>query len=80
MHINKNHDAQYKELFSNPTLLGELLHSFVDEKFVHELDFSTIKKLNTHFVTGKFRKYEADIIFQIQFQKKPVYIYILLEF
>jgi hypothetical protein len=56
MHIKKTHDAQYKELFSNPTLLAELLHSFVDEKFVHELDFSTIKKLNTHFVTGKFRK------------------------
>jgi predicted transposase/invertase (TIGR01784 family) len=80
MQINKNHDAQYKELFSNPTLLAEFFHSFVDEKFVHELDFSTLKKLNTHFVTGKFRKREADIIFQIQFQKKPVYIYLLLEF
>ena len=76
----KNHDAQYKELFSNPTLVSELLRSFVDEKFVQELDFSTLKKLNTHFITGKFRKRESDIIYQISYHGRPVYIYLLLEF
>jgi predicted transposase/invertase (TIGR01784 family) len=78
--MSKDHDSQYKELFSNPTLVSELLRSFVDEKFVQELDFSTLKKLNTHFVTGKFKKREADLIYQIHFQSKPVYIYLLLEF
>jgi predicted transposase/invertase (TIGR01784 family) len=78
--MNKDHDSQYKELFSNPTLVSELLRSFVDEKFVQELDFSALKKLNTHFVTGKFKKREADLIYQIHFHGKPVYIYLLLEF
>jgi predicted transposase/invertase (TIGR01784 family) len=78
--MNKDHDAQYKELFSNPTLVSELLRSFVDEEFVKHLDFSTLKKLNAHFVTGKFRKREADLIYQINFKGNPVYIYLLLEF
>ena len=42
--MNKDHDSQYKELFSNPTLVSELLRSFVDEKFVQELDFSLFQK------------------------------------
>lgn len=78
--MNKDHDAQYKELFSNPTLISELLRSFVDEDFVKHLDFSSLKKLNTHFVTGKFLKREADLIYQINFKGNPVYIYLLLEF
>jgi predicted transposase/invertase (TIGR01784 family) len=78
--MHKDHDSQYKELFSNPTLISELLRSFVHEEFVMHLDFSTLKKLNAHFVTGKFRKREADLIYQINFKGNPVYIYLLLEF
>jgi predicted transposase/invertase (TIGR01784 family) len=78
--MQKDHDSQYKELFSNPTLISELLRSFVHEEFVMHLDFSTLKKLNAHFVTGKFRKREADLIYQINFKGNPVYIYLLLEF
>jgi predicted transposase/invertase (TIGR01784 family) len=78
--MNKDHDAQYKELFSNPTLVSELLRSFVNEEFVKHLDFSTLKKMNAHFVTGKFQKREADLIYQINFKGQPVYIYLLLEF
>ena len=78
--MKQDHDSQYKDLFSNSTLVAELLRSFVAEDFVQHLDFATLKKLNSHFVTGKYRKREADIIYEIQFQGSPVYIYLLLEF
>lgn len=78
--MHQDHDSQYKDLFSNSTLVAELLRSFVDEEFVQHLDFSTLEKQNSHFVTGKYRKREADIIYKIQFQGNPVYIYLLIEF
>ncbi len=78
--MHKDHDSQYKDLFSNATLVAELLRSFVAEDFVQHLDFSTLKKLNAHFVTGRYRKREADIIYEIQFKGSPVYVYLLLEF
>jgi hypothetical protein len=34
--MNKDHDAQYKEHFSNPTLVSELLRTFVNEDFVKQ--------------------------------------------
>jgi hypothetical protein len=78
--MRRDHDSQYKDLFSNSTLVAELLRSFVAEEFVQDLDFSTLKKVNAHFVTGKYRKREADIIYEMQFRKSPIYIYLLLEF
>ena len=75
-----NYDSHYKDLFSNPILVMELLKSFVDEDFISDLDFKTLKKLNTSFVTRKYRSREADVIYQLYFKNEPVYIYILLEF
>jgi hypothetical protein len=78
--MRRDHDSQYKDLFSNSTLVAELLRSFIAEEFVQHLDFSTLKKVNAHFVTGKYRKREADIIYEMQFKKNPIYIFLLLEF
>jgi hypothetical protein len=51
----------------------------VDEKFVNDLDFSSIKKLNATFVTEELNQREADIIYEITFRGNPIYIYLLLE-
>ncbi|MDD5090532.1 MAG: Rpn family recombination-promoting nuclease/putative transposase [Candidatus Wallbacteria bacterium] len=74
------HDRGYKTLFSHPRMVEDLFRAFVKEPFVAELDFSTLKKLPTSFVTEEFRKRESDIIWHVDFKGKPAYIYLLIEF
>ena len=66
--------------FSDPRIVEELLHSFVNEDFVDELDFSTIKKLNTKFVPVSEKSRHADVVFEIKSHGQSAYIYLFLEF
>ena len=61
-----NHDARYKRFFSNPILLRELLESFVNEAFIHDLDFSTLKRVDKSYVTEAFRERESDLIHEVR--------------
>ena len=74
------HDRRYKRLFSKPYFLQKLLESFVHEDFVHELDFSTLKRWDKSFIDEAFREKESDLIFSIEFKGRECYIYLLLEF
>jgi len=74
------HDCGYKNFFSNPVTVKQLLTSFVNEDWVHNLDFNTLERMETSFVTDEFREKESDLIYKVQVQGKEVYIYILLEF
>ena len=48
--MSLKHDKWYTRIFSDPKIIEELLRSFVHEPFVNELDFSSLKKLNTKFI------------------------------
>ena len=76
----KIHDTWYKKLFTNPRIVEDLLTAFVKERFVQGLDFSSIKKLNTSFVSEEFKNRESDIIYEIKSHGKTNYIYLLIEF
>jgi predicted transposase/invertase (TIGR01784 family) len=78
--MTNNHDARYKRFFSNPTLLRELLESFVPEDFVHGLDFSTLKRIDKSFVTEEYRERESDLIHEVRCKDSSVYIFLLIEF
>jgi uncharacterized protein YlbG (UPF0298 family) len=67
-------DTRYKKLFSNPRLVEDLLTSFVSEKFVQNIDFSSIKKLNTSFVSEDFKNRESDVIYEIKSNGQSTYI------
>jgi predicted transposase/invertase (TIGR01784 family) len=77
--MHQPHDKLYREFFNHPQLIEELLRGFVDEQFVHDLDFSSLTKLNPTFTTDEFIKREADIVYEILYKEKPIYIYLLLE-
>ena len=78
--MTHNYDSQYKELFRNPTVVAELLKSFVAEKFIHDLDFSTLERDPLDFLTKRLRRRETDIVYKINFKGDPIYIYLLMEF
>jgi len=76
----KIHDTWYKTLFSNPSVVEDLLTSFVKEQFVKDLDFTSIKKLNASFVSQEFKNRESDVIYEIKSHGQSTYIYLLIEF
>ncbi|MDQ7822543.1 MAG: Rpn family recombination-promoting nuclease/putative transposase [Candidatus Eremiobacteraeota bacterium] len=80
MDTEKFHDRGYKALFSHPRLVEELIRSFVKEDFVEDIDFSTISRSFTSFVTEEFKERETDIIWQVKAKESTLYFYLLIEF
>ncbi len=62
--MSRHHDKWYTRIFSDPRIVEELLRSFVHEDFVNELDFSSIKKLNTKFIPVSEKSRHADVVFK----------------
>jgi hypothetical protein len=75
------HDLSYRDFFSHPRMIRDLLRDIVGEQWVERIDFDSGELANTSFVKGITNR-ETDIIWK--FGRKdggePVYVYILIEF
>jgi predicted transposase YdaD len=60
-----HHDHSYKLLFSHPEMVLDLLLGFVHEAWVAELDFSTLERVNTRYISEDLRRREDDINWQV---------------
>ena len=74
------HDHGYKLLFSHPEMVRDLLKGFVPFDWVKDLDFATLEKLNTHYITDDLRERSDDVIWRVRFKDQWLYVYLLLEF
>ena len=76
----KKQDQSYRQIFSHPEIVEELLQGFVHEKWVHKVDFSTLEKHNGRYVSDDLRDREDDIIWRVKVQERWIYLYLLIEF
>ena len=74
------HDSGYKKLFSNRTIFRQLIETFVNQEWVHSLDFDKCEPLDKSFISEHYKETESDLIYKVQFHDREVYIYILIEF
>ncbi len=74
------HDETLKNLFSHPEMVSDLLRGFVREEWVRRLDFSTLEKVNTRFVTDQADSREGDITWKVRWGDTWLFILILIEF
>jgi len=74
------HDSGYKKLFSNRTIFRQLLETFVNQEWVHSLNFDNCESLDKSFISEHYKETESDLIYKVQFHDREVYIYILIEF
>jgi predicted transposase/invertase (TIGR01784 family) len=74
------YDKAYKSLFSHPQMVEGLLKDFVQESWVEHLDFSTLEKVSSSYITRDRKSRETDVIYKIKYGNKNLYIYILIEF
>ena len=80
MAAKKFHDRGYKALFSFPKMVEYLVRSFVKADFVEHVDFSTLRKINSTFVSEDFRQRETDVIWEVNVRGTTAYLYFLIEF
>jgi len=73
-------DAGFKNLFSHPEMVADLLRGFVKEEWVSDLDFSTLEKVNTNFITERLRERTNDVIWKIRWGDRDLFVFLMLEF
>lgn len=74
------HDPAYKQLFSHPDMVADLVRGYVEEDWVAELDFTTLERVADSFVSDDLREREDDIIWRVRWGGRWLYLYLLIEF
>lgn len=74
------HDNGYRNLFSHPQMVRDLLLGFVPHDWVTELDMATLERCSGSYVTDDLRSRYSDIVWRVLWQPERVYVYLLLEF
>lgn len=76
-----DHDNSYKQLFSHPEMVADLLRGFVREDWVGQLDFSTLEKQGTEHISRRLRKRVSDVVWRLRWKggEQRSYVYVILE-
>ena len=61
MKKHNTHDSGYKMLFSNHEMVRQLLTSFVDEEWIHELEFESLVRIDKSFVSDRFEERDRQL-------------------
>ena len=74
-------DPNYKRLFSFPRMVEDLLRGFLPGDWLAELDFSTLQKLPTEYVSDELLKRHGDCVWRLRRRRGEwLYLLVLLEF
>ena len=75
------HDAAYKDLFSRPRMVEDLLRGFAAREWSDALDLSTLEKLPAEYVSDDLRRRRGDAVWRVRFRdRKWLYLLVMLEF
>jgi len=75
-----DHDHGLRLLFSHAEMVRDLLTGFVDEPWVHELEFDTLRRVNASYVADDLRDREGDLVWRVRLRGQELVLYLLLEF
>ena len=75
------HDLSYRLLFSERRLVEELIGGFFKDAWAKRLDFTTLERMSSAYVSDDLQSREGDMVWKLRFDDgRPVYICLLLEF
>ena len=60
------HDRVYKRLFSDPRVVEDLLRGFVPVKWVERLDFTTLRRLPSEYVSRELHHRLGDLVWRVE--------------
>lgn len=75
------HDHSYKLLFSQQVLVKDLLRGFVPQDWVGQLDFDTLEKVSTEYISHELLRRSNDLVWRLRLNgDRWLYVYVMLEF
>ena len=74
------HDENYKRIFAFPRVIEDLLHGFVPGAWLEEVDFATLGKLSTEYISDELLKRHGDNVWRMRLRKNWLYLLLLVEF
>ncbi|MBF0255304.1 MAG: Rpn family recombination-promoting nuclease/putative transposase, partial [Gammaproteobacteria bacterium] len=81
---HNHHDTGYKELFSHPEFVQQLIEGFAPPEIAQMMDFSTLENHSGNYVTPLFQEKFEDRVWSVQVNwnglRVEVFLYLLLEF
>jgi hypothetical protein len=67
------HDRARRLIFHHPRAVRDLVRSFVEEPWVHDLDFKTLKRVPSDSLTamlpGEFEDRSNDVLWKVRWKK-----------
>lgn len=72
-----DHDHPYKELFSQPELVADLLRL---ADLAGDLDLDSLDRRNGSYISEDWRGREDDVIWRVRWAGRDLYVYLLIEF
>lgn len=79
-----HHDTGYKELFSYPEFVQQLIEGFAPAEIAQLMDLSTLKNHSGNYITPLFEEKFEDVVWSVEVTwqgvTQRVFLYILLEF
>ena len=60
------HDASYKLLFSHTRMVEDLLHGFVHEAWVRDLDCTTLERVSDSYISDDLRSRRDDLVWRVR--------------
>ncbi|MEM7586568.1 MAG: Rpn family recombination-promoting nuclease/putative transposase, partial [Acidobacteriota bacterium] len=80
---HKSQDRSHRLLFSHARTVRDLVRGFIHEPWVAELDFSTLEKLPSDYLSGQlsgeFEERVSDVVWRLRWRDSDLYIVLLLE-
>ncbi len=77
--LHNKHDKGYKYLLSAKKVFIQLLRTFVKQGWVANIEEQNILRLDKSFILQDFNEKEADLVYLVKLDNKPVIFYILME-
>lgn len=78
--MGQRHDTAYRQLFSYPRMVRDLLRGYVHEPWMAQLDLDTLERMPDSFVSDDQRARSDDIIWRLRWGERWLYLYLLIEF
>ena len=77
--INNPHDKYFRTMLSNKDVARDFLEWHLPSFIKDKVDLNLVEPQKDSFVDDNFKKLETDILFSLNFNKEPGYIYTLVE-
>jgi len=76
----QDHDRSYKQLFSHPVMVRDLLEGFVREDWLTQLDYASLERVPSTYVSSSLHERANDMVWRARWGDDSIYIYLQLEF